>query len=241
MMFVLLLTSCTRTAQDAAPFAGVLVPLDDNQDGHVSVEEFPKRPPGGVLAEKVDKNADGTIDAGEVRDEVFAVDPATYDRMAWSHSGSGKSTPQAERAVAGPLAEVLRFLAAEAESEHPGAPVPTAAEIDAAARAGMDSEPGRAILALLAASVPIPEGLATAPADPEATAPGGTPPAGMRDEERLQSDGPGGAAALRVARGTPNRPRPGSGPGPGAGGPRGPGGPGTPKPPPQEDDEPPAP
>lgn len=221
MIFLFLLGCSEPLPADAAPFAGVLVPLDRDADGVVKVAEYPLRAPSGATAEKVDKDADGVIGAEEVRDEVFAVDPASFDRMAWSHTSSKptKLAPESRRSP-GVLAETLRFLADLQAARAPTTVPPTEAEIDAAARAGMATPEGAAVLARFAAAgIPVPAALATAPADPPPLPAAMGAKVTVGEEHRLYSDGPGGPTALRTPRnlprrtGAPGAPPPGAGPG----------------------------
>ncbi len=167
-MILALLLGCTPAPPpDAAPFSGVLRALDADGDGRVTLEEYPQKPPGGSPAAEVDRDGDGEIGPTEVRDEVFAVDPAAFDKMAWKRSGratpSGDGTLPSERSVTGykpppgPLAEALRFLADLAAARAPDRAPLDAATLDAAAAAGMATPEGAVVLAHLdAAGVDVP-------------------------------------------------------------------------------------
>lgn len=167
MIFVLLL-SCSRPAEgplppDAAPFAPVLRVLDRDHDGIVSTDEAPEAP-DGLRMPPLDANDDGVVSAVEVRDAVYAVDPATFDPEADPRASAGGVSPPA--AEPGPLAQALRFLADEAAARTPGAALPSSSELDAAAAAGMSSPAGTAVLtALRAAGAEIPPSIAAAGPD----------------------------------------------------------------------------
>ncbi len=211
MMFAILFNACSpASAPDALPFAGVLAALDQDHDGEVTAAEYPARPTGGLPAAEVDRDQDGTISADEVRDEVYAVDPGRFDGMAWAHTGGHSAGAAPTRPPPGPLAEALVFLADLQRTRAPGTTAPTDAEIEAAAREGMTSPAGAAVLARFAAAgVAVPPELAVAAPDSPPLAPEppavGAPPEGT---EAILSAGPGGAGAVRSAPATrPGGPR----------------------------------
>ncbi len=217
-MILLLFACASPPPPDAAPFAGVLVALDADHDGAVTLAEYPERPVGGAEAAGVDRDGNGEISVMEVRDEVFAVNPASFDKMAWSHGNGGGRTATGDKPPPGPLAEALRFLRDLAATRTPMAELPTDAQIAAASAEGMQGAAGAEVARLLsAAGAPVPDALLAAPADPPGAPPGDPGPQRSGARVPLRNDGPGGSAAVRApARDAPKGARrPKHGPPPG--------------------------
>lgn len=225
-MMLLLLACASPPPPDAAPFAGALVALDADHDGEVSLGEYPEHPVGGAGAAQIDRDGSGTISAVEVRDEVFAVNPASFDKMAWAHGKGGGRTATSDKPPPGPLAEALRFLRDLAATRSPGAQLPTDEQIAAVAAEGMRGKAGAEVVRLLsAAGAPPPDALLAAAADPPGAPPGDPGPQRSGARPPLRNDGPGGPDAVRAAAkeapGATKRARKRGGPGPAPGTPGG--------------------
>lgn len=217
-MILLLLACASPPPPDAEPFAGALVALDADHDGVVSLAEYPQHPVGGAEAAQVDRDGNGRISLVEVRDEVFAVNPASFDKMAWAHGNGGGRTATGDKPPPGPLAEALRFLRDLAATRSPGAVLPTDEQIAAVALEGMPGEAGVEVARILsAAGAPPPAALLAASADPPGAPPGDPGPQRSGARPPLRNDGPGGPTAVRnPAKEAPTggkRPKRGSAPG----------------------------
>ena len=212
VLVLLVAAGCARDPKDpaseayAAPFAGVILALDHDHDGVLAAAEYPVDAPGALPIAAVDHDGDGAVSATEVRDAVYAVDPARFDPLAAPHAGAGGTSETLE-----PLAEALRFLASVQAERAPASTPTTREERALAATVGMDSPAGAVVLARFAAAgIAVPDAVAHAAADPPPASPrgGAAVPSAV---DRLRSGGPSGKEA--EASTVPTPPSPGPGPG----------------------------
>ena len=196
VLVLLVAAGCARDPKDpaseayAAPFAGVILALDHDHDGVLAAAEYPVDAPGALPIAAVDHDGDGAVSATEVRDAVYAVDPARFDPLAAPHAGAGGTSETLE-----PLAEALRFLASVQAERAPASTPTTREERALAATVGMDSPAGAAVLARFAAAgIAVPDAVAHAPADPPGAS-GARRAVASLSGERLRSGGPSGRAA----------------------------------------------
>ena len=148
---ILLLLACAPRPAPGEPLTGVLAALDRDRDGVVTEAEYDAGRRHGPTFAEIDRDGDGALTAAEADALLRSLDPASFDPAL----GPGRvALSQPPALVAGTLRsrqdrELLVFLVEEIQARDATAQVPTTAELDVAAEAGLGSPEGQALLGRL--------------------------------------------------------------------------------------------